>query len=192
MFCTLHQVVVCRKNSSTVHNLTSSMKKLGKSIGRSRPIGIARQVMSHKRTRAAVLREIGLLMRREMRSLCSKKTPSVLRRKVTVELLKGFRWKDVSNELRERSPVLYQILKEVLQRKRRKTKGNKPSIQVDDDLIASLCAGVILRHRNSRMSLVQRIISLLLYSEHTTKLVCIYIKLYSHSLCLLDGFQLLY
>ena len=152
-------------------SLSRSLKKLGKSVGRSRPIGIARQVMSHKRVRVAVIKETGLRIRRELRSLCSKKAPSILRRKPTSESLNTFSWKDISKELNERSPLLLQILKECLTRKRRKTK-KKQTKRIDDDTIASLCAGIILRHRNSRMTLMQRIMSLLLYSEHTTKLVC--------------------
>lgn len=54
-------------------------------------------------------------------------------------------------------------------RKRCQAKGK--SKLIDDDTVASLCAGIILRHCNSRMTPIPRIISLLLYSEHTTQLV---------------------
>lgn len=54
-------------------------------------------------------------------------------------------------------------------RKRCQAKGK--SKLIDDDTVASLCAGIILRHCNGRMTPIPRIISLLLYSEHTTQLV---------------------
>lgn len=134
------------------------MKKVGRSVGRSNPVGIARQVLEHHRIRAAIFRETGRLIRREMKSLCSKTTPSQLR-KVTPESLNSFSWKEISKELADRSPTFYHFLLECLMRKRCQAKGkSKP---IDDDTVASLCAGIILRHCNSRMTPIPRIISLL-------------------------------
>ncbi len=96
-----------RQKRSSVHHLTRSMKKIGKSVGRANPGGIARHVMNHQRVRAAILKETGALLRREMKTLCRKDLPSLLRSKAT----NSFTWDHMVEELEERSPTLLQILK---------------------------------------------------------------------------------
>ena len=50
------------------------------------PPGIARQVMGHRKVKEAVLKEIGMLLRREMKVLCKKNPPSTLRETATKSL----------------------------------------------------------------------------------------------------------
>ena len=45
------------------------------------------------------------------------------------------------------------------------------SYAVDDTAVIGMCAAILLRHRNTHMNLVQRIISTLLYSGHAPKQV---------------------
>ena len=44
--------------------------------------------------------------------------------------------------------------------------GRGVSYRVTDDAIIGMCAAILLRHHNTHMNFVQRIISTLLYSGH--------------------------
>ncbi len=61
------QVVEKRQSGSkdSVTYLRRSMKKIGRSVGRSNPAAIARQVMSHSRIKKEVLKVIGKRVRKE-------------------------------------------------------------------------------------------------------------------------------
>ena len=102
-----------------------------------------------------------------MINICSKKVSSMLR-KSTAEAMKSFAWDDLTKELEDTSPVFYRILKECVDRKRRKVSKRKTNT-IDDTTVIGMCAALLLRHRNANMNLVQRIISVLLYSLSALK-----------------------
>ena len=107
-----------------------------------------------------------------MKQLCKMNPPSMLR-DTSLESLTSFTWDALVEELRERSPTLYQILKEAAQKRRKVSKARKSYI-VEDNTVIGLCSAVLMRHKNNKMNMVQRIISLLLYSEHASKQVKFY------------------
>ncbi len=158
-----------RQKRSSNHHLTSSLKKLGKSVGRRNPSAIARQVMSHRKTKEAVLRETGLILRKELQTLCKSSAPSMLRG-TSPQALKTFQWDSLVDELEERSPTLLEVLRACVSRRRRKSRKGR-SYAASENTVIGLCAAILLRHRNIKMNLVQRVLSLLLYSEHTPKQV---------------------
>ena len=152
----------------SVHYLTHSMKKVGRSVGRRKCGPIAKQVMSHPRIRPFILKRVGRLIRKDMERMCSVKVSSVLRKR-TPTAMKSFSWGDLMDELERFSPVFYQLLKECVHRKRRKVSKRGTSYAADDATVIGMCAAILLRHRNTHMNLVQRIISTLLYSGHAPK-----------------------
>ena len=162
----------------TVQYLTPSMKKIAKSVGRRNSKSIARQAMNHRRIREFILRQVGKLIRKDMEHLCSTKAPSMLRKR-TVEAMKSFCWEDFLKELEATSPTFYRLLRDCVFRKRRKASKHAKSYAVNDSAVIGMCAAILLRHRNSNMNLVQRIISTLLYSGHAPKQVYIRIILQS-------------
>ena len=190
--CTLHmltlhpyfdmiilQVVIKRKNSSTVHRLTPSMKKLAKSIGRHDPNSIARQVMSHSRVKTAVIKKMSRVVCREMEDMCKINTHSILRDS-SPETLKAFNWDVLIHELNSKAPTFIQLLQGFLHTKKRRRSYRCPpkkSNQTPEKIVIGVCASIILRHRNIHMNLLQRLVSVVLYSGHTNKQVCIVIAL---------------
>ena len=42
----------------------------------------------------------------------------------------------------------------------------------DSNRVIGVCAAVIFKHRRPCMSLVQKLISVILYSDHSSKMVC--------------------
>ena len=137
--------------------------------------------MKHRRIRECIIREFGKLIRKDMKNICSKKVSSMLR-KSTAEAMKSFAWDDLTNELEDTSPVFYRILKECVDRKRRKVSKRKTNT-IDDTTVIGMCAALLLRHQNANMNLVKRIISVLHYSGHAPKKV---IFLFSQISCCHD------
>ena len=161
-------------SKDSIHYLTPSMKRIAKSVGRRNSNAVARQVVKHRRIRECIVRELGKLIRKDMKKICSKKVSSMLR-KSTAEAMKSFAWADFTKELEDTSPIFYRILKECVDRKRRKVSKRKTNT-IDDTTVIGMCAALLLRHRNANMNLVQRIISVLLYSGHAPKKVVIYYR----------------
>ena len=73
--------------------------------------------------------------------------------------LKDFEWDTVIDELRNHAPVVLGILQAA-------TKPRVP--RANTNAVIGTFAAIILKQRNSKMSLLQKIISLLLYSGHTS------------------------
>ena len=144
----------------SIHYLTHSMKKVGRSVGRRNCSSIAKQAMNHTRIRQFILKRVGKLIRKDMERICSKQASSILRER-SPDAMKSFTWADFIQEMEQSSPVFCQMLKECVQRKRRKAKQGT-SYAVDDAAVIGMSVAMLLRHRNTRMNLVQRIISTLL------------------------------
>ena len=53
--------------------LSRSMKKVGRSVGRSNPAAIARQVMSHAQIKKHILKEVGKVLQRDIKRACQIK-----------------------------------------------------------------------------------------------------------------------
>ena len=76
--------------------------------------------------------------------------------------MKEFQWKTLIKELCTYAPVLLNILQAAI--KTRVPRSNT-------NAVVCTCAAILLKHRNPKMSLLQKIISLILYSGHTSKQV---------------------
>jgi len=93
--------------------------------------------------------------------MCSDKFPSVLRNK-SVEGLMALDFSAIIKELNSQAPTLLSLLKSCL-----KTKTPRSN----EDVILVVIAGIIFKHRQPSCSLVQRVISLILYAGHSAKQV---------------------
>ena len=100
------------------------------------------------------------MLRKEIATLCSNLVPSVLRDKSN-DGLKSFQWKCLLDELQTHAPMLLEILKSC-------TKVRRPQQAVIGVITAILC-----RNRRNSASLIQRLISVILYSGHASKMVSI-------------------
>lgn len=95
--------------------------------------------MKHRGIKNSILREMGIhvALRREMRQMCSTKSPSMLRNS-SLDSQQSFSWNAFMEELQERAPTLLQILKEASKKKIKKK--SKKHYAIDDNTVVSMCA----------------------------------------------------
>ncbi len=159
------------KTRSRVHHLTRSLKKIGKGLGRKNHASITFQAMQHKRVRERILKVMAKDIRKEMTAMCSIMTPSILR-DTTPTALQSFKWEALVQEMKVRAPTLLAILSSCVQKKPPKL-GQKTCC-VKNEAVIGVCAAVLLRRRNHSLNLLQRVVSMILYSNHAGKQVHTY------------------
>lgn len=93
--------------------------------------------------------------------MCSKDVNSILQQ-TSIHGLETFEWSILINELEMYAPTLMSILKGCTrtQHQRHNREG-----------VIGICAAVLLKYRNYRMNLVQKMISTILHAGHSGKLV---------------------
>ena len=143
------------------YNLTPTPKHLGKAVARGGRYAIVEECMHQPTLRKYVLKKGGVLLRRELTSMCSDATASVLRSK-EISDLREFTWDKLIHELQRNSPILLNILESA-------TLTCKP--RANRDAVICMCAAILLKHRFAQMCLVQKIVSLILYAGHSGKKV---------------------
>ncbi len=141
--------------------LTPSRKHIGKAAARGSRKAVANESMKDPVTRRYILEKVGRILRSELAAMCADMTASVLRSQ-SVEDMKGFTWDRLLNEQEVNAPVLLNILQSCT--RTRKLRPNRKAI-------VGVCASIFLKHRFSKMSLLQRILSLVLYGGHSGKQV---------------------
>lgn len=170
----------------------SGLKTLARSVGRRSCSSIARQAMHDSRIRKQVLDILQADLQKEMNVMSAVKSASVLRDK-SAEALKQFSWDTVADDLKKHAPTLFNILHGcvevkrrqycVVSKKKKKTsrvgaskratdykkavKSNRPS----NSVVLGVCAAILLRHKNTHMNLLQRLVSLILNAGHASKQV---------------------
>ncbi len=168
-----------RKPAAEIRHLSRSLKKLGKSVGRMNRRSNARQVVNDRRIKERVVTLLGEKIRSEM-EMCSLRDISILR-STSPGVLQTFKWESVLTEMQELAPNLLGFLRSCVQRTRKvPSKGQTPgqrTYRASDDTVVGVCAAILLRHRSQSMNLVQRMVSLLLYSGHAPKQVCLELPL---------------
>lgn len=104
---------------------------------------------------------IGRIVRTEMKKMSS--VQSILCSQ-SPDDLKCFKWDDIYHELNEKAPVFLSILVSA-------TKTRTPRSR-DSQAVICMCVAILLKYRFKRLSLVQKIVSLILYTGHCSKKVC--------------------
>ena len=138
-------------------------------MGRRSVRSVAFQVARHKQLREQILNVLGRKIQGEMKNLCSLLIPSVLRT-YNPEAVQSFKWKTLIEEIKERAPTFYSVLANCAYKKPKKL-GSK-SYRIKDEVVIGTCASIFLRHRSCKMNMIQRIISMILYSNNAGKMVC--------------------
>ena len=136
--------------------LTPRRKHIGKAIAQGSRLSSATECLKEPSTKKYLLKNIGVLVRNELILMCSNRTDSILCKQSMTELCE-FKWDSLLAKRRNNAPVFLSILSECMH-----TKSPRPN----PDAVVGLCSALILKHRFSKMSLVQRLISLILYSGH--------------------------
>lgn len=147
--------------------LTPSRKHIGKAVARGSRKAVAYESLNDPVTRKYVLAKVGSIVRSELACMCSDKTDSILRSQSASDM-KHFEWDKLLSELEAHTPVLLSILQSCTQ-----TRRPRPNRKA----IVGICAAILLKHRFGKMSLIQRILSVVLYAGHAGKQVT------QHCLC---------
>ena len=109
-------------------------------------------------SRKALVKIVGRTLTKEVAAMCSKKFNSLLRSKDNESMLK-FKFGTVMSELRNQAPTLLTLLQSCM-------KTRTPRVKYQ--LITVMIVAMICKHRDSKCSLVHRILSVTM-----AKQVCI-------------------
>ena len=155
--------------------LTPSRKKVRKLVTRGSKITIVDQFFKDLQLRKHMAAKIGRIVQDEISVMCSNKFSSVLQN----HSIHSFSCEGVLAEMEACAPTLLSILRMCTSAPKRPRKGkrqkhrktiNKPI--PDASAAISVCAAILCRHRRPSMSLLQRVVSLVLYEGHSSKQVC--------------------
>ena len=127
-------------------------------MARSSNSALATEALKNPTTKRYIVKKVGILLRKELVSMCSDKTKSVLK---TLSL-EEFTWKHLISELSTTAPTLYSLLLSC-------THTRKP--RQNRDAVIGVCCAVLLKFRYSKMNLWQKIVSLILYAGRSGKMV---------------------
>ena len=94
--------------------------------------------------------------------MCSDKVNSILASQSESDM-KTSRWKNLMSELSENDPVFISLLQSCTWTR---------NSYINWDVIIGICTVMLLKYRYSKMSQVQRILSIIVYAGHSGKEVC--------------------
>ena len=143
------------------YQLTPRHKKYGKILARGKRTSFAFQCMKDEESKRYILKHVGNILREELRHFCSDTFNSMLLHSDASDL-KAFDYNDVLKEAKECTPVLHQLLTLCLL-------NTTPKRNTNAVISAIIC--LLAKHRRNRMNLFQKVVSLLLYGGHCSKMV---------------------
>ena len=134
--------------------------------------------MSDDQIKKHIISFIGKDIAEEVKTLSSDLSKSILRSDST-DALKEFTWDALLDELHRYAPILSALLFKATQTR---------TPQHNRDAIVGMSACILMKQRNPKMNLVQKMISLVLYAGHSSKEVhvdwckysCIYTTLFKY------------
>jgi len=133
------------------------MHSLGKALARGTLKSVAQAAFQCTSLRPHIEELVGKEVSRECKNLCSLSNPSILR-SMSKDAVVKFSWAAVSEELKSRVPLFYNVLL-------------SGSGKNEDSAAITNAAAVVLKQRDKAMSLVQYITGLTLKMGKTSKQV---------------------
>lgn len=146
--------------------MTPTRKYICKNIARGSHAALARRCLENDEIKKYIIKGVGCILQREVAVLCSNSLKSVLRNK-TNGVLKSFNWKCLVDELKIHSPTLLAILK---------TCTKVPRTNNQSEAVIGVITAILCKNRRDSASLMQRLVSVILYGGHASKKVTIYTK----------------
>lgn len=122
---------------------------------------VAVDSMKNPCVRKHIIELVGTQIRKEIRVMTSDNAHSFLCSQSKADL-KEFKWDRLHAELSDNAPTLLSILLAAT-----KTRVPRPNAHI----VVGTCVAILLKHCNPKMSLLQKIISLVLYAGHASKQV---------------------
>ena len=149
--------------------LNNYLGKIGKALSRggSNLKSLAKTVLSHNKLRETIEEQLCNELSEQAKTLCSSKTPSILRTPEK-ETLKKFSWELIGKELKEKAPLLYQVLLSVAVPNTSRATDKKTTQRLPG---VCLAVGVLLKVREPSMSFIPYMMSLVLRAAGTSKKV---------------------
>lgn len=126
-------------------------------------LAVADHCFKDDKIKEYAISKVASLVHDEIKKMCSHNVDSILQK---TSALRSFQWIDLVNELEVHAPTLMTVLESAT--KTRCCRSNRTGV-------IGMCAALLLKFRYSRMSLVQKLISTILYAGHTGKQVSIHI-----------------
>jgi len=165
------QVTIQYTDRPKSYLLTPSRKKVGKLVARGSKIAIANQFLKDLQLRKHIATKIGKIIHDEIGVMCSNKFGSVLRN----QSVQTFSCEAVVTEMKACAPTLLSVLQVCTNgHKRPKCQTQKTNTSMpDSNTIISVCTAILCRHHRPSMSLLQRVVSLILYEGHSSKQVSV-------------------
>ena len=133
--------------------LTPRRKHLGKAVARRSRKTVAVESMRDPSTRHHIVNLLGKEIRNEIRLMASDSAHSILRSQLKEDLT-NFQWSTLHAEMSSKAPILQSVLTAAT-----KTRVIRPNTHI----VVGTCVAILLKHQNLKMSLLQKIISLVLY-----------------------------
>ena len=137
-------------------NITPNRSKAIASLSRRNYKAAVTGITKIQQTGSYIVAEVAKSMKTEMKDICSLAHNSMLRGQD--EQLKSFSWESLLVEFEQKVPTLILMLRYLLPKA--------------DGKLLSFIVAIILKRRCKHMSLVQRVISVVLYGNATQKEVC--------------------
>lgn len=143
--------------------ITPTRRKMCRPLIRRNYRSFAATAIRNHLTRNALLNHFGQMLQNEVSSLCSSRAQSVIGRSPKNVLL-DFRGTidTLMVDMRTRAPTLLSLLKHASRTRRPR---------VGTNLIIAMIVSLLCKHRKSNVCQLQRIISLILYTGHSSKQV---------------------
>ena len=153
--------------------LGSIFAKMGKALAGGHVPTIAKAIFAIDDSREQLLLKVLDMVNSECCTLCKRNAdlPSMFR-KISVEEIPLFKWKEGIDELQAKAPTLFQILSTITSHNDHRNTKRKGDWRHSGICMA---VGCLLKERNQEMCGIQSVLSLMLFSEHIPKQVAIYI-----------------
>ena len=162
------------------YTLTPSRKAMGKAVARRSKQSLIVQALKDPVTKVFIVKKIGILLKQELTQMCSDKAKSFLQYQSASVL--EFEWDTLIAELSIHAPVLLSLLSSC-------TMTRKP--RQNSSAVIGMCCTLLLKfryffircnlnnsdfychYRYSKMCLIQKAVSLILYASNCGKQVII-------------------
>ncbi len=155
------QATIHYKSVAKSFKITPSRRKICKPLIRRNFQSFSIKCFENIVTRKAIIKKICGMLRQEVSAICSDNYSTVMRDKNSEALIE-FDFAKIIEEMELKTPTLLYFLQNCL-------KANTP--RGNEKAVLAIIASMIFKHRRSSCSLLQRIISLILYAGHTAKQV---------------------
>ena len=137
---------------------------MGKAVARKNHRTVAEECWKSPNISKHVMHKLGTMLRQELKMMCSDSTRSVLRTQ-SLSDNPTFSWSTIYSELQLHAPLLFNLLSSLT--RTRHVRSNQKAVMC-------VCAAVLLKYRFPQMSLLQKVVSLIMYAGHASKQVNVF------------------